>query len=128
MISVCRITILGFLIAFVASLIQAQDLSSYRDFQFGMTLASVAKQAGVNPAKAKLLHQRPAVIQELWWKQSLGGSSLQPDPVREVVFSFYNGDLFRMVVTYDRYRTEGLSEDDMIEATSATYGFAARPV
>jgi hypothetical protein len=29
------------------------------------------------------------------------------DSVRKVLFSFYNGQLFRMVVTYDRDRTEG---------------------
>jgi len=33
-----------------------------------------------------------------------------------------------MVVNYDRYRTEGLTDDDMIEAISAKYGIAARPV
>jgi hypothetical protein len=68
------------------------------------------------------------MIQELWWQRSFGESSPQTDPVREVVFSFYNGDLFRMVVNYDRYRTEAFTDDDMIEAISAKYGLAARPV
>ena len=116
MISVRRITVLVFLIAFSLASIHAQDLSSYRDFQFGMSLSAVATQAGMNLAAAKMLHQRPAMIQELWWQRSFGESSPQTDPVREVVFSFYNGDLFRMVVNYDRYRTEGFTDDDMIEA------------
>jgi hypothetical protein len=72
--------------------------------------------------------QRPAMIQELWWQRSFGESSPPGDPVREVVFSFYNGDLFRMVVTYDGHRTEGLTDDDMIEAISAKYGTVAKPV
>jgi hypothetical protein len=128
MISARRVTIPIFLIALLASLIHAQDLSSYRDFQFGMKLSAVAIQAGMNPADAKMLHHRPAMIQELWWQRSLGGSSPQTDPVREIVFSFYNGDLFRMVVNYDRDRTERLTDDEMIKAISAKYGIAARPI
>ena len=128
MTSLRKIAVPLFLIAFSAPLIRAQDLSSYRDFQFGMNLGAVATQAGMNPAEVKTLHQRPALIQELWWKRSFGASSTQADPVREVVFSFYGGALFRMVVNYDRYRTEGLTDEDMIGAISARYGAAVRPV
>jgi hypothetical protein len=126
--SIRGVTVLVFLIVLSASSIHAQDLSSYRDFQLGMNLSSVAKQAGMKLAETKTLHQRPAMIQELWWQRSFGESAPPTDPVSEVVFSFYNGDLFRMVVTYDRYRTEGLTDDDMIEAISAKYGTVARPV
>ncbi len=128
MISLRKVAVPVFLIALSASVIRAEDLSSYRSFQFGMNLSTVALQAGMNPAEAKTLHQRPALIQELWWQRSFGGSSPQADPVREVVFSFYGDVLFRMVVNYDRYRTEGLTDEDMIEAISAKYGIAARPV
>lgn len=127
MIIVRRVVLLVFMIALSAFLIRAQDLSSYRDFQFGMNLGAVAKQAGMNLAEAKTLHKHPALIQELWWQRSCDGSSPQTDPVREVVFSFYDGALFRMVVNYDRYRTEGLTNEDMIETISAKYGIAARP-
>src|SRR5713226_10741096 len=97
-------------------LIYAQDLSRYREFQFGMNLLAVAKQADMKPSEARMIHQRPAVIQELEWRppRSLG-SSPQADPVSEVLFSFYNGELFRMVVNYDRYRTEGLTDEDVVE-------------
>ncbi len=40
---------------------------------------------------------------------------------------FFNGELFRIVVTYDRYKVEGMTAEDMIEAISATYGTATRP-
>jgi len=114
--------------ALSASLIQAQDLCGYRGFQFGTNLAAVAEQTDMKPAEAKLLHQRPAMIQELWWYRPVGSASLAIDPVREVVFSFYNGELFRMVIKYDQDRTEGLTDEDMVEAISAKYGIAARPV
>lgn len=111
----------------LAPLMYGQDLSRYRDFQFGMNLDSLAKQTNVKSSDAKMLHERPAMIQELWWYRSLSGSSLQADPVREVIFSFYNDELFRMVVNYDRSRTEGLTDEDMIEVISAKYGLATRP-
>ena len=108
--------------------IGAPDLSRYREFQFGMNLLAVAKQADVKPSEARVIHQRPAVIQELEWRPSRSiGSSPQGDPVKEVLFSFYNGELFRMVVNYDQQKTEGLTDEDMIEAISAKYGTATRP-
>ena len=48
----------------------AQDLAKYRDFQFGMSLESVAKQIHVNASDAKTSYQRPALIQTLQWDQS----------------------------------------------------------
>jgi hypothetical protein len=37
-------------------------------------------------------------------------------------FSFYNGELFQIVIRYDRDRTKGLTEADLIEAISAKHG------
>ncbi len=106
----------------------ARDLSRYRNFQFGETLPALAKQAGLALSDAKLIHERPALMQELEWPIWLsGGSSPQTDPVKTILFSFYNGELFRIVVTYDRDETEGLTTDDMIEAISAKYGTATKP-
>ena len=110
-------------------LIYAQDLSSYRGFQLGMNLQAVAKQANVKPSEAKVLYQRPAVIQELEWRpQSFYSSSAQGDPVKEVLFGFYNGELYRIVVNYDQQRTEGLTDQDLIEGISAKYGTPTTPV
>ena len=81
----------------------------------------------MDPSQAKVIHRRPALIQDLEWRpQSLGWSS-KTESVEKVVFSFYDGELFRIVVNYDRYRTEGLTTDDIVEAISATYGMAAKP-
>ena len=107
----------------------ALDLSRYRDFQFGETLPALAKQAGLALSDAKLIHERPAVMQELEWPIWLGtGSAPQTDPVKTILFSFYNGELFRIVVNYDRDETEGLTSEDMIEAISAKYGTATKPL
>ena len=109
-------------------LIYAQDLSRYREFQFGMNLPTVAKQADVKPSEAKAVHQRPAMIQELQWRpQHYLSTSPQSDPVKDVLFSFYNGELFRMVANYDPGKTLGLTNDDLVGAISATYGIPTRP-
>ena len=100
----------------------ASDLSHYRDFRFGTTLAAVAKQAQMDPSVAKVVQQRPALIQVLTWRPQSFGPSSANESVKDVILSFYNGDLFQILVNYDRYRTEGLTSDDLIETLSATYG------
>ena len=110
-----------------SSAISAQDLSRYREFQLGMSLVTVAQQSGNTP-EARVLYQRPELIQELMWQPPRRiGSSLPGDSVRRVVFSFYNDQLFRIVVNYEWDRTEGLTVEDMVEALSATYGPATLP-
>ena len=46
--------------------------------------------------------------------------------MQEVLFSFYDGQLFRIRVDYDRYQAEGLTVGDFVDAISATYGPAAK--
>ncbi len=112
-------------------LIYGQDLSKYRDFSFGMSLADLSKQVSSQPLHAKLIQKRPAVLQEVtWWPRESSSSSpstLQAEPVWQVLFTFHNGELYRILATYDRYATEGLRIEDMVEAISAQYGTATRP-
>ena len=129
MISTRSLVISTAFVALSIPLIHAQDLSRYRQFELGMDLPTVAKQAGMNPAEAIVIYQRPAVIQELQWRlQSSYSSSAQTDPVKEVLLGFCNGQLYRIVVTYDQDRTEGLTDEDMIEGISAKYGTPTMPV
>ena len=111
-----------------APLVRGQDLSKYRDFPFGMSVADLSKQVDLKPLQTKLIHKRPSVIQELtWWPRESSGSSLQADSVWQVFFTFYNGELYRILVTYDRHATKGLTAEDMVQAVSAQYGTATRP-
>src|SRR6266567_4051806 len=48
--------------------------------------------------------------------------SYQSDTVEQILFSFYNGELYKISVTYDRSSTEGLTEEDMVKSISAKYG------
>src|ERR1039458_3817938 len=99
-----------------------KDLSKYRNFQLGTDLAAIAKQVGASPSQATVVHRRPALIQELEWRPQTLGSASQTEAAKDVVFSFYDGALYRIVVSYDRYQTEGLTVNDFIDALSATYG------
>jgi len=111
-----------------ASLIRGQDLSKYRNFSFGMSLAELSNQVDLKPLQAKLIHKHPAVIQELtWWPREPSGSPLKADSVWQVFFTFYNGGLCRMLVTYDQDATKGLAAEDMVRAISAQYGNPTRP-
>jgi hypothetical protein len=115
--------------AFFTPALLAGDLSTYRGFQLGMDLNAAQKQAELKTSEAKMIHQRPAVIQDLEWRpRGFPARSAASDPVKDVLLSFYNGQLFRIVANYDRYRTEGMTTGDMIDAISATYGLAANPV
>src|SRR5713101_7591003 len=110
-----------------APLIHGQDLSKYRNFSFGMRLVDLSKQVDQKPTEANLIHQRPAVIQELTWWPPLASGTRRAAPVRQILFSFYDGELYRILVTYDRYVTEGLTADAMVRTMSAKYGTATRP-
>jgi hypothetical protein len=110
----------------VSPVLTAADLSKYRSFQIGSDLRTIVEQTRMDPSQGKVVHRRPALIQELEWRAQPLGPPTQPESVSKVVFSFYNGELYRMVVSYDRYKTEGLTAEDLIEAISATYGNASR--
>jgi hypothetical protein len=102
-----------------------QDLDRYRDFQFGMSLESVLKQIQLKTSDARTIHQRPAVIQTVQWDQfAYSELAAKAGSLRNIRFDFYNGELSKMVVTYDPVGTDGLTTADMIEAISAIYGRA----
>jgi hypothetical protein len=88
-------------------------------------VASVSTRAGIASSEAKVIYQRPAVLQDLEWRPSrwiAGSTAASTDPVERILFSFYNDQLFRVVVDYGHERTEGMTGADMIEAISAVYG------
>lgn len=128
MTSLCRVATLMIWSVLVTPMVYSQDLSKYREFQLGSKLAVIAKQVNMKPSEARVTHQRPAIIQELEWQSPIVlAPASRADSVKSLLFSFYNGELFRIVVTYDLTRTEGMTAEDIIEAVSAKYGPATKP-
>jgi hypothetical protein len=108
--------------------VDGQTVAQYRNFELGVNVAAVSALTGLATSEAKIIHQRPALLQDLEWRPShwLTGAILpSTDPVQQIGFSFYNDRLFRIVVDYDRDRTEGLLDADLIEAISEIYGVPA---
>jgi hypothetical protein len=121
------ITSLGFVLC--TQVLAGQSRPHYREFQLGGDLASVSALAGVAVAETKIIHQRPALMQDLQWRPPYAATSPtapSPDPVQQIVLSFYNDQLFRLVIDYDRSRTEGMTDADMIEAISSEYGSVSK--
>jgi hypothetical protein len=112
-------TLLG-LFGHVAS---AQDLSRYRGYALDSTLDSVIASSGVRATDVKTIHDRPAKIQELEWRAPyVSSGATLADPVRGIVFTFVDGALYQVVVSYDRDRTDGLTNSDIIDTIASTYG------
>jgi len=106
----------------------AQDLSRYRAYVLESSLDAVVQASGARAADAKTLHERPARIQQLEWRAPYGDfRNRLADPVREMTFTFYNDALYQVIVNYDRDRTEGLTNSDIVESLSTAYGVPILP-
>jgi hypothetical protein len=128
-----RSSILFFVVLLLtAPLLRAQDFSKYRHFTLGMNLTRVLERTNQKMPDVKVTHGHPALIQELtWWPPNLPGASFQSDTVEQILFSFYNGELYKISVTYDQTSTEGLNDEDMVKSISAKYGpatYVALPI
>ena len=101
----------------------AQDMPRYRAYVLESSLDSVVAASGARAADARTLHKRPAAIQQLVWRAPYVDSrNTLADPVQEISFTFYNDALYQVIVNYDRDRTEGLTNNDIVESLSAAYG------
>jgi hypothetical protein len=110
---------------FLVPPLSGQDLSKYRDFTLGMSLTELLEHTGQKMTDVKTIHSRPATIEELnWWLPRASGTPRQSDSVERVLFSLYNGELYKISVTYDRLSTDGLTEEDMVRSISVKYGHA----
>lgn len=106
-----------------ASLVQGQELSKYRGFSLGTSLATVLLRTDQTPADVKVNHAHPMLLQEVnWWPPRTPGASTRFDNVEQILFSFSNGTLYKIAVTYDQSSMEGLTAEDMVKSISAKYG------
>ena len=121
-----RSSILCFVVLLLAApLLRAQDLSKYRHFTLGMSLTGVLERTDQKMADVKVIHGRPALIQELtWWPPNDVPGTSPSEGIQQILFSFCNGELYKVSVTYDPRATEGLTEQDMVKSISAKYGRA----
>ena len=101
----------------------AEDLSGYRGYVLGTSLARVAQTSGTAASEARTTHERPVKIQSFKWRAPYRSiDAIQGDPVRDILFKFADDALYQIVVTYDTARVEGLTDDDLIDVLSRVYG------
>lgn len=112
-------------IVLCGSALAAQDFSHYREFELGSDVTAVSALTGTAASDLKVVHQRPALIQELTWRPKFGARRPAPvdiQSVEQMVFAFHDSHLFQVTIDYDQMQTEGLGDADMVEAVSAIYG------
>jgi len=118
-----RTSMLCGILLLAAPMLRAQDFSKYRSFSLGTNLASVLKHTEQTLVDVKPTHDGSLLFQELTWRPSYStGGSSRAESVDELVFSFYKGELYKMIVTYERASTEGLTGDDMVKSIATKYG------
>jgi hypothetical protein len=106
-----------------AQLVSAQDLSRYRGYVLNSSLDAVIAATGARATDTKVVHERPALIQEFEWRTPYASSYAErADPVRMIRFSFCDNALYQVLVSYDSGRTDGLSNADIIDSLTAAYG------
>jgi hypothetical protein len=100
-----------------------RDLSRYRGFSLGTSLDNLSRQIDERSIDAITVHERPALIQQLnWWPPASLGSAFGDQTIQQIRFSFYNGTLYKMLVTYDGSSTRGLTPEDIEHSLTAQYG------
>lgn len=120
------VCIVGALVA-IAQPAVAQQTLDYRVYVLGSTVETVLALSGASVQDVKTQHDQPALIQQLEWSPPYASSARGlADPVRHVVFSFCDGALYQVLVSYDSRRTEGLSNSDVIATLAEAYGMPLR--
>jgi hypothetical protein len=110
-------------ISLLGHVASAQDVSRYRGYVLESTLESVVATSGARATDARTIHTRPAKIQELEWRAPYTSSgSARADPVSGIVFTFLDDALYQVIVSYDRDRTDGLTNNDIIATLTGAYG------
>jgi hypothetical protein len=106
-----------------APMLRAQDFSKYRGFSLGTSLVTVLKHTDKKLTDVNVTHGGPPLFQEVtWWPPNIPGTSFRADSVEQILFSFYNGELYKITVTYDQTSTEGLTSQDVVKSIAETYG------
>jgi len=105
--------------------LHAEDRPDYREFRLGSSVSHVLSQVHLSASDVSRVHERPALIQDLRWTIPFFiADTVEPqkDPVEQIAFSFVDDQLFKLSVDYERKRTEGMTDADMIAAVSGRYG------
>ena len=119
----CGLTAVCVVLA-VSTISADDDFSRYREFTLGSSVADVTSVTRIAERDLKTVHSRPALLQEVTWqpRYMTGLPVADRASINEIVFGFVDDQLFQMTVSYERSRTTGLTNADMIAALTERYG------
>jgi hypothetical protein len=105
-----------------------KTITRYRELQLGASVASIATLTGLPAAEVKTIHTTPALLQVLEWPNPYAASrDRAAEGVQRITFSFYNDQLFRLVIRHERDRSDTLM-DTHVARISAMYGTVVKPL
>jgi len=127
-ISIRRVVLTLLCSAMSASQLGAQGHPRYRTYQMGDDVLTISRQLGVPAPAGLLMPPGLGAVVELRWRSQYVRRGVAPssDPVASLVFSFFENQLFRIVIDYAPDRTEGMTESDVVAAVSKIYGTPAK--
>ena len=127
-ISIRRVVLTLLFSAMSASQLGAQGPPLYRTYQMGDDVVAISRQLGVPAPAGTLMPPGLGALVELRWRSQYVRRGVAPssDPVASLVFSFFENQLFRIVIDYSPDRTEGMTEADVVAAVSKIYGAPAK--
>ena len=124
-------TLASLLVAIALAPVSAaeQPLSLYRTLRLGDSVDTVTERLQLATSDVKVLYEHPALVQEATWRphRFVSGSITADDPLAQMTLTFYAGRLTRIVATYDRNRTQGLTDADLAELLGVNYGAPLLP-
>ena len=91
-------------VMFAVSTVSADDLSRYREFTLGSSVAAVTSVTRTAERDSKTVHSRPALMQEVTWqpRYMTGLPVAHRGSINEMVFGFVDDWLFQMTVCNER--------------------------
>lgn len=101
--------------------------ASYRGAWLGDPVSVVVTHFKMSLADVTILQERPTLVQRLTWRPTrfVLDTKGAPESLDEMVFTFHLGRLVRIAVTYASERTEGLTDADLREVFTRSYGIPA---
>ena len=117
-------TIVCAVVMAVQAVSAAPVYSRYRGVSIGDSVSAAIASLHMTASDVATVHARPAMIQQLTWRphQFFTDRTGASEALAEMVLTFHLGRLARVVATYDRDRTEGLTNADLHDSFTTIYG------
>lgn len=117
---------IGIAVAMTATPVTAEDLTRYRGHVLGSSVEDVLRLTNAQASEVITVHGAPHQVQSLEWRTPYTARDAEAgDAAKALTFGFVDGQLYELVVDYDRTRIDELTSADLIAGVAAVYGAPA---